>query len=283
MGVVLVVLAAAGCAPEDADDDAATTPSASGAGAACTAASLDTVEAGTLTVATGKPAYQPWFVDDDPANGQGFESAVAYAVAEELGYPKDKVVWTSADFTASIAPGPKPYDVNLQQFSITEERKQAVDFSTGYYDVAQAFVTVGTSPAANAKSVADLAKLKLGAATGTTSYEAIVDVVKPAQQPAVFNDNDQAKLALANGQIDALAVDLPTALYLSAAELDGGKVVGQLPVSGTTPEQFGFLLEKGSPLTSCVSRAVDALRDAGTLDELEKQWLTETAGAPVLS
>jgi len=278
---VLTLLVLAGCAPQD-DDDAAATPSASGADA-CAPASLDTITAGTLTIATGKPAYEPWFSDDDPANGKGFESAVAYAVADELGYAKDKVTWTAADFNAAIAPGAKPYDVNLQQVSITDERKQAVDFSTGYYDVAQAFVTVRTSKAAAAKSVADLAKLKLGAATGTTSYDAITDVVKPAQQPAVFNDNDQAKLALANGQIDALAVDLPTALYLAAAELDGGQVVGQLPTSGTTPEQFGFVLEKGSSLTSCVSQAVDALRSNGTLDALQKQWLTDTAGAPVLS
>ena len=280
--VALAVLTAAGCAPEESSDESGATPSAGGS-AACTAASLDTTKPGTLTIATGKPAYEPWYSGDDPTNGKGFESAVAYAVADKLGYPKDKVTWVAADFTASIAPGPKPYDVNLQQVSITEERKQAVDFSTGYYDVAQAFVTVKTSPAATAKSIADLAKLKLGAATGTTSYEAIVDVVKPARQAAVFNDNDQAKLALANGQIDALAVDLPTALYLAAAELDGGQVVGQLPTSGTTPEQFGFVLEKGSSLTSCVSRAVDGLRSDGTLDALQKQWLTDTAGAPVLS
>jgi polar amino acid transport system substrate-binding protein len=279
---VLVAVAVAGCAPEDTSDDAATTPSGS-ASAACTPDSLDTLTPGTLTVATGKPAYEPWFVDDDPSNGKGFESAVAYAVAAELGYQNDKVTWTSADFNAAIAPGDKPYDVNLQQVSITDERKQAVDFSTGYYDVAQAFVTIKTSPAASAKGIADLAKLKLGAATGTTSYDAIVDVVKPSQQPSVFNDNDQAKLALNNGQIDALAVDLPTALYLAAAELDGGQVVGQLQTSGTAPEQFGFVLEKGSSLTSCVSQAVDTLRDDGTLDKLQQQWLTDTAGAPVLT
>jgi polar amino acid transport system substrate-binding protein len=280
-GAMLALLAVAGCAPEDSSDTAASS-SASGS-ASCAPDSLKTLKPGTLTVATGKPAYEPWFVDDDPANGKGFESAVAYAVAEKLGYAKDKVTWTSADFNAAIAPGDKPYDVNLQQVSITDERKQAVDFSTGYYDVAQAFVTVKSSKAAGAKSIADLAKLKLGAATGTTSYDAITDVIKPTQQPAVFNDNDQAKLALNNGQIDALAVDLPTALYLAAAELTDGVVVGQLPTSGTSPEQFGFVLEKGSPLTTCVSQAVDALRSAGTLDALEKQWLTDTAGAPVLS
>jgi polar amino acid transport system substrate-binding protein len=279
-GAAIALLAVAGCAPEDSGD-AAASPSASGS-ASCTPESMTTIEPGTLTVATGKPAYEPWYSGDDPSNGKGFESAVAYAVAEKLGYAKDAVTWTAADFNAAIAPGDKPYDVNLQQVSITDERKQAVDFSSGYYDVAQAFVTVKTSKAAGVKTIADLAKLKLGAATGTTSYDSIVEVVKPAQQPAVFNDNDQAKLALSNGQIDALAVDLPTALYLAAAELDGGVVVGQLPPSGTAPEQFGFVLEKGSPLTSCVTQAVDALRADDTLDTLQEQWLTDTAGAPVL-
>lgn len=279
-GAAIALLAVAGCAPEDSDD-AAASPSASGS-ASCTPESMTTLKPGTLTIATGKPAYEPWYSGDDPSNGKGFESAVAYAVAEKLGYAKDAVTWTAADFNAAIAPGDKPYDVNLQQVSITDERKQAVDFSSGYYDVAQAFVALKTGKAAGVKTIADLAKLKLGAATGTTSYDSIVEVVKPAQQPAVFNDNDQAKLALGNGQIDALAVDLPTALYLAAAELDGGVVVGQLPVSGTAPEQFGFVLERGSPLTSCVTQAVDALRADDTLDRLQEQWLTDTAGAPVL-
>jgi polar amino acid transport system substrate-binding protein len=179
------------------------------------------------------------------------------------------VTWTSADFNAAIAPGDKPYDVNLQQVSITDERKQAVDFSSGYYDVAQAFVATKAGKAAGVKTLADLAKLKLGAATGTTSYDSIVNVVKPAQQPAVFNDNDQAKLALNNGQIDALAVDLPTALYLAAAELKDGVVVGQLP-GAADAGAVRFVLEKGSALTTCVSQAVDALRADGTLDSPEE-------------
>jgi polar amino acid transport system substrate-binding protein len=283
-GAALALLAAGGCAPEDSEDtSSAATSAPPSATAACTPDAMDTLKPGMLTIATGKPAYEPWYSDDDPSNGKGFESAVAYAVAGKLGYAKDEVAWTAADFNAAIAPGDKAYDVNLQQVSITDERRQAVDFSSGYYDVNQAFVTVKSSKAATAKSVADLAKLKLGAATGTTSYDAIVNVVKPSQQPAVFNDNDQAKLALNNGQIDALAVDLPTALYLAAAELTDGVVVGQLPASGTSAEQFGFVLEKGSPLTSCVSQAVDALRADGTLAALQKQWLTDTAGAPVLS
>ena len=279
-GAVLMLAALAACAP--ADDSTTAAPSASASGSNCPAGALQTKTAGKLTIGTDNPVYEPWFSDNKPSNGKGFESAVAYAVATKLGYAKDAVTWTSADFNAAIAPGDKPYDVNLQQVSITDERKQAVDFSSGYYDVAQAFVATKAGKAAGVKTLADLAKLKLGAATGTTSYDAIVNVVKPAQQPAVFNDNDQAKLALNNGQIDALAVDLPTALYLAAAELKDGVVVGQLPASGPGPEQFGFVLSKGSSLTTCVSQAVDALRADGTLAALQKQWLTDTAGAPVL-
>jgi polar amino acid transport system substrate-binding protein len=280
VAAALAVLALGACAPQDSDDAAA--PSASGS-AACDAASLKTLKPGTLTVATGKPAYEPWFSDDDPSNGKGFESAVAYAVAGKLGYPKDKVTWTAADFNAAIAPGPKQYDVNLQQVSITDERKGAVDFSSGYYDVAQAFVTLKSSKGAAARSIADLKKLQLGAATGSTSYEAILGQVKPDKTPRPYDDNDKAKLALVSGQIDALAVDLPTALYQAAAELDGGLVIGQLPNPGDAPEQFGFVLEKGSSLTSCVTQAVDALRSDGTLTKLQQQWLTDAAGAPVLS
>jgi polar amino acid transport system substrate-binding protein len=286
LGVALLALAAAGCAPADEQDTAATSPTASGstASSACTDAVRNGLVApGKITIATGKPAYGPWFSDDDPTNGKGFESAVAYAVAEQIGFDKAAVTWISADFNAAIAPGAKKYDVNLQQVSITDERKQAVDFSSGYYDVAQAFVTIKQSKGAAAKSIADLAKLKLGAATGTTSYQAITDVIKPEKKPAIYDDNDKAKLALANGQIDALAADLPTALYLAAAELKGGRVIGQLANSGGTPEQFGFVLEKGSAFTPCVSEAVDTLRDDGTLAKLQEQWLTAKAGAPVLT
>jgi polar amino acid transport system substrate-binding protein len=282
----LLAVAVAGCAPADeGQGDAAATPATTGSGtaSACTdAVKGGLVAPGSLTIATGKPAYAPWFADDDPANGKGFESAVAYAVADRIGFEKADVKWIAADFNAAIAPGAKSYDVNLQQVSITEERRQAVDFSSGYYDVTQAFVTLKTSKAASAKSIADLKALKLGAATGTTSYKAITDVVKPTQAPSVYDNNDQAKLALANGQIDALAADLPTALYLAAAELDGGVVVGQLQNTGGTPEQFGFVLEKGSTFTPCMTEAVEALRADGTLDKLEQEWLTASAGAPVL-
>jgi polar amino acid transport system substrate-binding protein len=273
---VLAVVLAAGCAP------AAPPPPPAPAAPSCPPGALPTLTPGTLTVGTDQPVYPPWYVDDDPTNGQGFESAVAYAVAESLGYPKDKVTWSRVPFNAAIQPGPKTYDINLTEFSITEERRNAVDFSTPYYDVKQAVVTLDTSPAANAAGLAELRNAKLGAQVGTTSYQAIVDQIKPATPPAVFNSNDDAKLALTNGQVDAIVVDLPTAFYITSAELDGGKIVGQLPLTGGTPEQFGIVLDKGSALTPCVSGAVDRLRTGGTLTALESQWLSSAGAAPEL-
>jgi polar amino acid transport system substrate-binding protein len=280
-GAVVLALLLPGCAPQDSSSTAATGSGAS-ASPSCTAATLDTKTAGTLTIGTDKPAYSPWFVDDQPSNGKGFESAVAYAVAKQLGYQNSQVKWVTASFNSVIQPGPKPFDVDLNQFSITDDRKKAVDFSTGYYDVRQAVVAVKGNKAASAKSLADLKNVKLGAQVGTTSYNAITDVIKPAKTPAVFDDNDKAKLALSNGQIDALVVDLPTGLYLAAAEIKNGVVVGQLPPTTRAVEQFGIVLEKGSGLTNCVSQAVDALRANGTLKTLEATWLTDAAGAPDL-
>jgi len=236
---------------------------------------------GTLTVGTDKPAYEPWFSGDDPSNGKGYESAVAYAVAKRLGYAPEAVKWSVVSFNSAIAPGPKTFDVDINQISITEERKKNLDFSSGYYDVAQSVVTIKGSKAADATTLAQLKQVKLGAQVGTTSYTAAKDQIAPEQAVAVYNTNDDAKAALQNGQIDALVVDLPTGLFLAAADLDGGKLVGQLPVTGK-PEQFGMVLDKGSSLTACVSQAVDALRADGTLERLQRQWLTDTAGAPEL-
>jgi len=276
---VLPLLAVAGCAPADDASDSAAAPSTP---VSCTSGDLPTLTGGTFTVATDDPAYEPWFVDGDPANGQGYESAVAYAVAEHLGYARDDVAWVTATFTNAIAPGAKDFDVDVNQISITDERRATVDFSTGYYDVAQSVVALASSPIAGATSVADLRGARLGAQVGSTSLQTITDVVDPTAEPLVFDSNDLAKLALENGQVDGLVVDLPTGLYITAAELDDGKVVGQFPVTGQ-PEQFGFVLDKGSPLTACVSEAVDALRADGTLDALQEQWLTTSAGAPELS
>jgi polar amino acid transport system substrate-binding protein len=220
-------------------------------------------------------------VDDKPENKQGFESAVAYAVAGKLGYADADVKWVRAHFDDVISPTPKKFDFDINEFSITDARKKVVDFSTGYYDVTQAVVTVKGSKIDGATSLAALKAAKLGAQKGTTSYDAIGATIKPSQAPAVFNTNDLAVQALKNKQIDGLVVDLPTALYIAAAQVKGGVVVGQFPSTGT-PEQFGLLLGQGSPITSCVSQAVDALRKDGTLAQLATQWLTGTNGAPVL-
>ena len=270
-------LAVGGCAVQD-DGDA----SSASAPASCSGV-LPTTTDGTLTIATDEPAYEPWFADDDPTNGKGYEAAVGYAIADRLGYAKDDVSWVRARFDSVISPGPKDFDLDLNQFSITDERKQAVDFSSSYYDVTQAVITTSGSAAAGATGLADLKGLRLGAQVATTSLDALTDVIDPDGDPVVFNTNDDAKLALQNGQVDAIVVDLPTAFYITAAELDDGVIVGQLPTSGTAGDQFGALLEKGSALTGCVTQAVDALREDGTLADLQQQWLSDVADAPVLS
>lgn len=245
------------------------------------AAACPQIKEGVLTIATDDPAYEPWFSDNDPTNNKGFESAIAYAVAKQLGYSADKVEWVRVPFNKVLQPGCKDFDFDINEVSITDERKQAVDFSSGYYDVTQAVITVAGSKIENAKSVADLKNAKLGAQVGTTSYKTITDIIKPSIEASVFDTNDVAKQALQNGQIDGLIVDLPTAFYITAVELEGGKIVGQFPaVSGG--EQFGLVLSKGSPLTKDVTAAVDALRKNGTLAKIAEQWLAQVAGAPVL-
>ncbi len=286
--VIATLLALAGtaaCAPEDAGTPAASSSTnASPSADACTKDQLDLVSAGTFTVGTDKPAYSPWFVDDDPNNGKGFESAVAYAVAEKLGFAKPEVKWIVVPFTNAYAPGDKKFDIDINQVSISDARRKAVDFSSGYYDVAQTVVSVKGSKIDGATSVAALKEAKLGAQVGTTSYTAITDQIQPTAKPAVYDTNDLAVQALKNGQVDGIVVDLPTAFYISRGPAGRRRPswVSCRPGTGT-PDQFGLVLAKGSPLTSCVSQAVDALKSDGTLADLEAQWLAGTDGAPVLS
>ncbi|BCB89099.1 amino acid ABC transporter substrate-binding protein [Phytohabitans suffuscus] len=274
-----LLLALVGCAP--ADEDTPAPPAATGL-TTCTKAQLTTKTPGKLTIGTDDPAYEPWFKDNKPENGQGFESAVAYAIADRLGYAQADVTWVRVPFNNAIAPGPKDFDFDINQFSITEERKRAVDFSGPYYLVRQTVIALTSSKIAGATSVAALQSAKLGAQVGTTSYQAITDLVKPSGQPQVYNTNDDAKKALQNGQIDGLVVDLPTAFYMTAAELEDAVIVGQLPQVGV-PEQFGLVLDKGSSLTGCVTQAVDQLRGSGDLTNLEEQWLAQAAGARELT
>ncbi|MFE7856351.1 ABC transporter substrate-binding protein [Streptomyces sp. NPDC101209] len=277
---IALLATAVGCAPQP--EEKASDNASGSTGSTCAKGKLATKSSGRLTIATDEPAYEPWFKDDKPANGKGFESAVAYAVAQQLGYGKSAVVWQSVPFNKAFAPGEKTFDFDINQVSISAERKKAVDFSSGYYDVRQAVIALKGSKAAKATSIADLKGLKLGAQVGTTSLNYISDVVKPSQQAAVYSKNDQAVSALKNRQVDAIVTDLPTAFYVTAAQVTNGEIVGQFENQGATPEQFGLVLDKGSALTSCVSSAVDALRKDGTLAKLEKQWLSDAVDAPVL-
>lgn len=253
--------------------------SSSSAAASCEKADLATVADGKLTIATGEPAYYPWVIDDAPETGNGFEGAVAYAVAKELGFDAADVTWVRTTFDSAVTPGEKNFDFNLQQFSITDDRKKAVDFSSPYYTAPQAIVSFKGSKIDGKSSIAELKSAKLGAAVGTTSLDAIESQI--GSTPQVFNDNAAGVSALKNKQIDGLVVDLPTAFYLSGVEVPNGLIVGQLPSTGTG-DQFGLLLSKGSKLTACVSGAVDAITADGTLAAITDKWLATDAGAPVL-
>jgi polar amino acid transport system substrate-binding protein len=269
--LAVVAFALTGCAPAD--------------NAGTEETSITTVTPGKLTIGTGLPAYEPWVVGDAPESGEGFEAAVAYAIAAELGFAAEDVVWVRTTFEEAIAPGAKNFDFNLQQYTITEERKANVDFSDAYYVTTQAVVTIGGSQAEGVTDLAGLKGLLIGAASGTTSFTAIEEIIAPTAGAKAFNSNDDAKAALAAGSIDAIVVDLPTAFFLGAAPaefggIDNGLVIGQLAGAGVG-DSFGLVLDKGSALTAAVSAAIKTLRDNGTLAELEKKWLTD-AGAPVL-
>ncbi len=271
VAVISTALILSGCSTSDS----ATSEEA----ASCAKADLATIESGKLTIATGEPAYYPWIIDDSPETGNGFEGAVAYAVAKQLGFTNDEVVWVRTTFDSAVTPGAKNFDFNLQQFSITAERATAVDFSSPYYTAPQAIVSFKGSTIEGKTSIAELKDAKLGAAVGTTSLDAIQNQI--GIKPEVFNDNAAGVAALKNGQIDGLVVDLPTAFYLSGVEVTDGLIVGQLPSSGSG-DQFGLLMSKGSALTSCVSAAVDAITADGTLAAITEKWLATDAGAPVL-
>ena len=273
----------------------AATPSASTASSGCDKAALKTLAAGKLTVGTDNPAYPPYFEPPasgdapkpwelgDPTNGQGFESAVAYAVAGKLGFAQADVAWTVVPFDNSYAPGAKAFDFYLAQVSYTSDRAQAVDMSDGYYFVAQSIVALKDNPIASAKTIADLKKYKFGAMQATTGYDTIGNVIKPTAEAMVYNSNDNAIQALKAKQIDAIVVDLPTAFYMTAAQLDNGVIVGQFPVTpGPDAEHFSLVLAKASPLTTCVNTAIASLKGDGTLDKITKEWLSDKASAPVL-
>lgn len=281
--VVALMMAACGNSGDKVDGDDAGGQSDSSASAnTAEADALPTLTPGKLTIATGEPAFSPWVENDDPASGEGLEAAVAYAVAEKLGFAAENVVWIRTPFDSVIAPGPKDFDLNLQQFSISPERLEAVDFSSPYYVTTQAIVTEEGNVGADAKSLAELKDVTFGVAVGSNAAAVIEANVQPSKEIQVFNSNDDAVAALQAGQIDAVVTDLPTVLYLQAAVLDNGVVVGQFAPLDGDGDEFAFLLPKDSELTAPVTAAVDALREDGTLDKLAEKWLAEGAGAPVL-
>jgi polar amino acid transport system substrate-binding protein len=285
---LFLALVAAGCggSSNESSGGGGTTTNAA---ASCDKSDLDLVNGGYLTVGTDNPAYPPWFGGtphspwkvSDPNSGQGFESAVAYAVAKQLGFAKADVQWVVVPFNTSFTPGKKKFDFDINEISYTPARAKAVSFSNSYYDVNQAVVGLKSKPIAKATSAADLKSYKLGAQLGTTSYDYIVKNIKPSQKPSVFDTNDAAVQALKNKQIDGLVVDLPTAFYVTAAQVPGSEIVGQFPTAGT-PEHFGMVFARGSSLAKCVNDALAALKSDGTLASLQDKWLAKVAGAPVL-
>ncbi|WP_120270954.1 ABC transporter substrate-binding protein [Mycolicibacterium novocastrense] len=275
LGVLLAALATmTACAPT-------AEPYSSASPQTCHKDKLATLYKGIFTFGTDRPVYPPWYMGDNPANGEGFESALAYTIANRLGYAATDVRWVRVPFGEAVAAGAKSFDANLNQFSITEQRRAAVDFSTPYFDVNQAVVTVKGSPAAGVRNLDDLKGLRLGAQVATTSHTAAL-AVGGGNAVEVYETNGDAKLALSGGEIDALIADLPTAFAI-VGELRDGMMVGQLPAGDQAPEQFGLVLAKHSGLTACVSLVVDSLRDDGTLAQLRSQWLAEAGEAQQLA
>ena len=276
-----LLLAACGqeSTPSAASTAAASTAASAAATDECSPANLTTITGGQLTIGTDSPAYPPYFVTEDPAmengdpaSGLGFESAVAYAVAEGLGFTKDQVKWEVVPFNSSYAPGDKNFDFDINQISITPERAEVVDFSDGYYTVNQAVVALADSPIAGATTIAELQKANLGAQVGTTSAKFIDDVVMPTNQAQIFNDTNDAKSAMQAGQIDGLVVDLPTAYYITAVEIENSKIVGQFAAQ-EGGEQFGMLFAKGNPLVTCVNKVLGELKASGELQAIQDKWL----------
>jgi polar amino acid transport system substrate-binding protein len=244
-------------------------------------ADITTVKDGVLTVGTSDPAFPPYVIDNDPSNGKGFESAVAYAVADQMGFSEDQVEWTFAGFNKLFAPGEKDYDFALNQISITPEREEAVTFSDPYYEATNAVLVLKDSEFADATTLAEFQDAKIGVQVATTALQQVEETIAPTQEVAVFDDTTASTQALKNGEIDAIVTDLPTTLYLAAVEVPG-TVVGQLPADAAA-DSWGLVLEKDDQLVTCVNQAVDELTESGELLEITNKWMTEYSDAPVLS
>jgi polar amino acid transport system substrate-binding protein len=289
LGFAALALLLACLAAACGSTDKSSAPGTTGSKSSCEKAGLELVSPAQLTIGTDNPAFPPWFGGtpkapwkvSDPRSGQGYESAVAYALAKKLGFSKNEVNWKHVPFNTSFAPGPKTFDFDINQISFSTARAKAVDFSDSYYDVNQSVVVNKGTPIASVSTVAGLQRYELGAQLGTTSYQLIKDEIKPSKQPSVFPSNAGAVQALKNKQIDGLVVDLPTAFYVTAVQVPNSKVLGQFP---TQPgrEHFGLVFQKGNTLVTCVNKALTTLRDNGTLQKLQQQWLAKATGAPTL-
>lgn len=287
--MLALTAAACGTSTSSSPTTAAGTGSGTFAPNPCAKDQLQLVNAGRLTIGTDNPAYPPWFGGQeqgvwkisDPTSGQGFESAVAYAVADKLGFSKSEVDWTVVPFNNSFKPGPKDFDFDINQISFTPKRAKVVDFSDSYYDVNQSVVALDDSKIAGATSLADLKDARLGAPVGTTSYDYITQNIQPTKQPQVYDTLDAGVAAVKAKQIDGLVVDLPTAFFVTAVQIEKSKIVGQFPTVGAQ-EHFGMVLQKDSPLTDCVDQALAALKSDGTLAQIQQEWLSDKASAPVL-
>ena len=278
-----------------ASASASNAPSASAAGDNCTAGQIETANEGRLTIGTDNPAFPPYWDPPaegetatdpwelgDPTNKRGFESAVAWAVAEQMGFGDDEVDFIPVPFDVSFAPGEKDFDFYLAQVSFNEERAEVVDMSDGYFFSNQALVANAETPITEAASIADLGEYRLGVQVGTTSLTYIEEEIQPTTEASVFNSNDAAIAALNADQVDAIVVDLPTAFFITAAQMENGTIVGQFPPAGDDQEFFSLVLEQGSALTYCVNVAIATLEASGELDAITQEWMSENAGAPLL-
>ena len=275
--VALVGLALVGAACAT-DSSTVTQPGGSdGSSDVCGKDSLNLVDPGMLTVGTDNPAFPPWVLKNDPTSGEGYEAAVAYEIADRLGFTKDEVAWVTVPFNKSYAPGPKDFDFDINQISVTPEREQAVTFSGSYYDVSQALIANEGTPIASATSVPQLQDYRFGAQIGTTSLQFINETIQPAEQAQVFDTTSDALTALKNGQIDGTVLDLPTASYSAGKDQ---VVVGQFESTG---EHFGLLFEQDNPLVTCVNQVLDDMRAGGVLDDLEQEYLKDYLDVPTIS
>jgi polar amino acid transport system substrate-binding protein len=279
----------------------ADTPAPTPVAAQCGPDSPHLKNAGRLTIGTGEPAYPPYFDmpgegeeaatpanrEDpwslgDPTNKRGFEAAVAWELADRLGFSDDEVDWIAVEWAESWAPGPKEFDFNLNQTSYRPERAEGTDMSEGYYFLNQALVANAGTPITEVTTLEELRDFRLGAQVATTSLAYIEAAIEPNVEPSIYDSNDAAIAALNAGQLDGIVVDLPTAFFITAVQMDDGDIVGQFPAADGEQEYFSVVLELDSPYTDCVNQALQEMKDDGTLEAITREWMADRADAPYI-